>query len=319
MAKSIDDVREQAHEEFLKESAGWQVDTSGLPSIRDRQRAEAEKNKKPEKPFAQSYSREYIPRPKALLRQISAMANAAEKDRRDPYRQDILDALPPERTADAPDGTVVFRISATGEERPIEVHKVDGLWTARVDGVKLTGQTRDVLLSAVSRELNMGPRRLTDAELRECSLLVHSPSGGFWRALQRYVSIKANIPEAEVLRDETLLNPNLAEVVNEAVSYLWLALRTDFVPGSDWPEFLAVCAAGRPYSIALCDGVRLQYEKARESAARDALLSTVDAEPPAEEEVPTYRELDQLGDEELAKQLHDVKVQYGRLVRAGQL
>jgi hypothetical protein len=316
--RSIEDIQAKAHEEFLRESAGWQVDTSGLPSTRDRQRADAEKNKRPEKPLAQPYSREYQPRPNALLRQISVMANAAAKDRRDPYHEDILRVLPA-NASDVPDGTVIFTISATGEERGIEVRKVDGLWTAHVDGTKITGQTRDVLLSAVSRELNQNVRDLNDAQKRECCVIAMTI--GFDAGLIRYLSLRTGFPE-DAVRSEfgsLPLDDRKHRLLREGVALCWLAMNTDFSPGGDWSAFVEEYAAGRNYSLPLLNGARVAYEAHRDSIAREALLSTMTEVAQPEEAPPTYRDLDELSDDELSRQLHGVKKEYSRLVRAGQI
>ena len=172
------------------------------------------------------------------------------------------------------EGLVHFTVSETGQDIEIEISRVDGLWTGSVNGKTFKSPTRDGLLSGISRTLNGGTHNLTDAQLRECSLLVNTPNGGFYRAIQKYVAWKAGLPEADVLSDAMVLNPRMRRVYDEAVAFAWLSLRTDFVGGDDWPEFTAAYASGRAYSIQLLDGARQQYEKQHEAAARESLLST---------------------------------------------
>lgn len=313
MAKSIDDVREQAHQEFLRESAGLHVDVSGLPSIRDRQRADTEK--KPEPQFSQPYNAGYSAKRNALPRALAAMANKISSDPRDPYRDDVVRALGfPSETEGT--GECHFRVADTGESVVLNIQRTsDGNWCASYDGKRHVAEDRDTLLAGISRAINNDRRGITDDQKRGIYMVCNSGGQGFYRGVAKYVSARTGIPEDEVLADSTLLNSRNAAAFDEAILFCWFAIRADFSPPANWEEFVRAHAQGRSLNIAMLDAARSAWERQAESAAREALLSTISDAPPAEP--PTYRELDQLGDDELARQLHGVKREYTRLVKAG--
>jgi hypothetical protein len=300
-------VRDAATETFLREAEGWQVDH---PLTRKDAANAGSGSTFIDERFAPLSDA----RPLRLPRALAAFANE-NRDR------EVVDVLKRGGVVDGSEGTeglVHFTVSETGQDIEIEIRRVDGLWTGSVNGSTFKAPTRDGLLSAISRSLNDGTHNLSDAQLRECSLLVNTPNGGFYRAIQKYVAWKAGVAEADVLSDAMVLNPRMRRVYDEAVAFAWLSLRTDFVGGDDWPEFLAAYASGRAYSIQLLDGARQQYEKQREVAARETLLSTVNDEvTQIEEQPPSYRELDALGDEELAGQFRQVRKEHAKMVRAG--
>ncbi len=306
--KNASDV---AYQEFLKESAGLSVDVSGLTSIRDRQRAE--KKRKPEPKFAQPYSAGYSPKRNALPRALARMANEISENARDPYRDEVIRSL---GTSSASEGTGVsyFRESGTGEDIAIDIQRThDGNWCASYDGKRHVAADRDTLLAGISRAINNNRRSLTDDQKREICLICTASEDGFYRGVAKYVGGITGIPESETMSDSALLDSRNAKAYDEAVAFCWLAIRPDFSPGDDWDDFVRDYARGRSLNIFVLDGARSQYEKRSEAAAREALLSTIDEQP----EAPTYRELDQLGDGELASQLNSVRREHARLVKAG--
>jgi hypothetical protein len=313
MARSREQISDEAYDSFIRESAGLNLDMASFPSIKARQNKNAEAGSNFLDPRFAPLS---DARPLRLPRALARFANDNHADR------EVAEVLKRGGVVDGSEGgegLVHFTVSETGQDIEIEIRHIDGLWTGLVNGTKFNAPTRDGLLSAISRSLNNNVRNLTDAQLRECSLLVNTPNGGFYRAIQKYVAWKANVPEEDVLSDAMVLNPKLRRVFDEAVSFAWLSLRTDFVGGEDWPEFLAAYASGRAYSIQLLDGARQQYEKRHEEAARESLLSTVSTDTTQAEEpqAPSYRELDALTDTELSQHFRDTRREYAKQVRAG--
>lgn len=319
MRKNVDDVREQAHKEFLRESAGWQVDTSGLPSIRDRQRADAPK--KVEKPLAQPYSREYQPRPGALTRSLAQMANQIAADNHDPYRRDVLEALNAVQNDAEGTGITYFAVRG-GESVPVDIQRDrEGNWFAHIEGKRHSAATRDTLLSAISREVQgTGLRDLTSAEEREISIVCQSQ--GFYRGVAKYISLRTGgaVDEYEAMSDASVLDPRRGHLYDQACHACWLACHVDFSPDDTWPEFLAVYRGARHLSSGLLDGARCAFEAHKETMARESILSQVATQVTEPQETPpTYAELDALPDDELSRQLHNVKKEYSRLVKTGQI
>jgi hypothetical protein len=301
-------VADAEYEKFERDALGWNLDMASFPTMRSR------RDKKQDETFLDP---RFAPlandRPLRLRRALTKFANENSRDR------EVAEVLKQGGVVDGSEGSeglVHFTVSETGRDIEIEIRRIDGLWTGSVNGTTFRAPTRDEVLMAVSRSLNNNVRNLTDAQLRECSLLVNTPNGGFYRAIQKYVAWKASVPEENVLSDAMVLNPRMRRVYDEAVAFAWLSLRTDFVGGDDWPEFLAAYASGRAYSIQLLDGARQQYEKQLEATARETLLSTVSAET-EEQPAPSYRELDALGDDELAGQFRQVRKEHAKMVRAG--
>jgi len=296
---SIKDIQERAQEEFERESAGLNIDLSGFPAIRDRRQAEAEKKRKPEKPLAQPYSREYQPRPGALTKSLARMANEIASDKRDPYYKDLLQLDVPSASEET--GVCHFRLSETGESVAIDIQRTrDGWWTAEVNGERHRAETRDTLLSAISRTLNNNVHELTDAEKRECS--VTALVMGFDAALIRFLMLRTGLSEDGVRSEfgELPLSDRKHRLLCEGVELCWLALNVDFMPGDDWSGFLSKYAAGRNYSVPLLNGARVAYETQRESIARNAILSQVHAAPEqAPEQAPDYEDIDDLNTDDL--------------------
>jgi len=288
---TIDDIREKAHQEFLKESAGLQVDTTGLPSIRDRHRADVKR--KPEPKFAQPYSAGYTAKRNALPRALARMANEISENARDPYRDEVIRSLGMSSGSEGI-GVSYFRESETGEEIAIEIQRTDdGNWCATYDGKRHVATERDTLLMGISRTINNNRHSLTDDQKREICLICTANEDGFYRGVARYVSGITGIPESETMSDSALLDSRNASAFDEAIAFCWLAIRPSFSPGDDWDEFVSQYARGRSLNIFVLDGARAAYEKRNEAAVRDAMLSTLDAEQP-EEPPPTYQQLDDL-------------------------
>jgi len=292
---SIKDIQEKAQEDFERESAGLNIDLSGFPAIRDRRQAETEKKRKPEKPLAQPYSREYQPRPGALTKSLARMANDISRDRRDPYYEDVIRLGVPSGSEGT--GVCHFRLSERGESIEIDIQRTrDGWWTAEINGERHRAETRDTLLSAISRTLNNNVHELTDAEKRECSVIALTT--GFDAALIRYLMLRTGFSE-EGVRSEFgsfPLDDRKHRLLIEGVELCWLALNVDFTPGDDWSAFVLRYAAGRNYSVPLLNGARVAYE------SRAIFQPQTDTAPEAElepESGPSYRELDDLATDDL--------------------
>jgi len=221
-----------------------------------------------------------------------------------------------EDEAGAP-GTVYIRANA--EEVPVDVRFKDGFWVASAGGKKYSAESRDDLLSAVVRGLNQDVRELSDAELREISILAQSV--GFYPAVAKFVSLKTGMSSDEVLSDSALLDSRNARAFDQAVAFCWLSIRADFSPGPDWSEFVSAYANDRHLSAALLDGCRVAYETRKQTMERESIFSQVDHGPvqPEEQPAPTYEQLDAMDEEELQEQFKDVVKERAKLIRRGVL
>jgi hypothetical protein len=114
----------------------------------------------------------------------------------------------------------------TGESIEIDIQRTrDGWWTAEVNGERHRAETRDTLLSAISRTLNNNVHELTAAERRECSAIALTM--GFDAALIRYLSLRTGFPEDRVHSEFGCfpLNDRKHCLLKEGVLLGWLALK----------------------------------------------------------------------------------------------
>ena len=285
------EMSEEAYQTFLKESAGLQVDTRGIPSINSRQQAEIDRHKKPEPKFSKPY--EYdgdSRRPKVLARTLARMVNEISSNKNDPYRGDVLRALNDVPSDSEGIGVSYFTETETGEEIAIDIQRTrDGWWTAVVNGERHRAQDRDTLLSAISRTLNNNVRELTDAEKRGCSVI--AANVGFHSGLIRYLSLRTGLAAAGVWDEfgSLPLDDRKHRLLKEGIELCWLAIRPEFAPGPDWSEFLDRYAHGRNYSVLLLDGARVAYETRAIFQPKANTASEPEPEP-----APSYGDLDDL-------------------------
>ena len=302
-------VADRAYEAFENDARGWNLDMASFPTMQSR------RDKKQDETFLDP---RFAPlsndRPLKLRRALTNFANENSRDR------EVAEVLKQGGVIDGSEGRTgvcLFTVSETGQELPIEVEWIDGTWTGSFNGQRYHAESRDGLLSLISKALNNNVRQLSEREKRECSIIVQTPGLGFYPGLALYISKKTGIPAEECLNDALLLDSSKAALWNEAIEYCWLAMNVGFSPDEDWSAFLARYSFGRHYSLGLLDAARQAYEKLRESAARDSILSSVTTEATQHEEPPTYNELDQLNDDELSGQFSAVKKQRARMIRAG--
>lgn len=283
-------VSDAAYDAFVKESAGWNVDQSGLPSVQARQNR---KTKGGDGMIDERFAPLASDRPLKLRRALTKFAN---DNSRDAEVAAVLRNVKDD--ADGHEGAVFFTIRATGQQLAVNVERTRDGWTAIADGQRYTAATRDDLLSAISKGLNDHARDLTAADLREVSQTCALQ--GYLYGIAKYCALKTGTSEQDILSDYDgyVLDARNARLVDESMSFCFLACSPEFSPGADWPSFLAYYANGRHYSWPLMQGAKAAYIEERQQARRDAILSPP-AEPPAPEEPPTYTELDELGNGQL--------------------
>jgi hypothetical protein len=304
----LEAVRDVAYEQFEKETAGWNLDTSGWPSIHNRRQP---RPKGGEGMIDNRFAPLASDSPGKLRNDLTRFVNRNARD------TEVSEALRGVKDgSEGERGIVHFTIRETGQDIEVEVRKVDGLWCGTADGANYKSPTRDGLLSAISRALNApSSHELTDAQKRECSILCQS--AGFYRGVARYVALKTGLDEREVLDDATVLDSRYAHVFNEAVLHCWLALRTDFAPAEDFSDFVAWYAQGRNWSLQLLDGARAEYLRQREEANREALLSPVPAQPLEPEAGPDYATLDSIDGEDFNDLYRRTLREHSKRVKAG--
>lgn len=251
-----------------------------------------------------------------LAREVSRMTNQILRDPYDPHHKQVratLDKSGVIDNAEGPTGTCFFRESSTGQEIALEIERDrEGRWFTHYNGRKHVSDSRDALLSAISREINNNSKQLTQEDLREVSIVCNAK--GFYAGVAAYASKVTGTPIAEVLSDDFILDSRNAKLLNSAVSFCFLACNGSFSPGEDWDQFLAVYARGRAYSGALCEGAMREYLKQRDDAARQALLSVPEAAEP--ELTPEEFNFDTMDDAALAAQFQSVASDRAKRLRA---
>jgi hypothetical protein len=298
-------ISSTAYDAFMKESEGWNVDLSALPSVQTR------KNKKSNSGdgfIDERFAPLADDRPLKLRRVLTDFANKNSRDR------EVVETLRlggVQNDSEGREGVCHFRVSQTGEDVEIEIEHTGDTWSAHFNGKRHAASTRDELLSGISRQLNSSSvRELSDAERREVA--IYCQSRGYFAGLARYISLRTGQPESEVLSDANVLNPKMAELWNSAVHDCWLMCNVDFAVTEGWQEFLGVYACGRPLNAALLDGARVAWDVQQQSMERASILSQVDHEPVPD--VPAPPDFESMTDAEVERHMHDVAVANARSV-----
>jgi hypothetical protein len=304
-------ISDTGYEAFIKESEGWNLDFSALPSVQARR---SQKSVSGDGFVDERFAPLADDRPLRLRRALTDFANRNSRDR------EVADTLRlggVQNDSEGREGVCHFRISETGEEIAIEIEHSGDTWSAHFNGEHHTAATRDALLSGISRELNSSSvRELSDSERREVSIICQSR--GYFAGLARYISLRTGLDESEALSDANVLDPRKAKLWNEAVHSCWLMCNVDFAVTEGWQEFLAAYACGRPLNAALLDGARVAWEVQKQTMERQSILSQVDREP-VPEELPAPEDFESMTDAEVERQMHDVAVAHAKRLRHGTL
>jgi hypothetical protein len=294
-----------AYDAFIKESEGWNVDLSALPSVQTRKK---KKSNSGDGFIDERFAPLADDRPLKLRRVLTDFANKNSRDR------EVVETLRlggVQNDSEGREGVCHFRVSRTGDDVEIEIEHSGDTWSAHFNGKHHTAATRDALLSGISRELNSSSvRELSDGERREVS--IYCQSRGYFAGLARYISLRTGQLESETLSDVNVLDPRKAKLWNEAVHDCWLMCNVDFAVTEGWEEFLGVYACGRPLNAALLDGARVAWDVQQQSMERASILSQVDRG--IEPELPAPPDFEAMTDAEVERHMHEVAVANARSV-----
>lgn len=302
------DAQERAYEEFAKQSAGWQVDTSGLPSVQARQR---EENGSDDSLIDPRFAPLAHDRPVRLRNELVRFVNANSRDaevRRILEKEGIENPSNPK--------TVILPGGVEGR-----VFCKDGSWhcIVQTNGARRTfvGDSYDSTVVSAARAL--GKHRASDirdlTEAEKLEIIRYSQLGLTQDAIGRYVYFAIGKREIDSAF-EILDDPRYRPLCDEAVWFVWSHAKNDFAPTPEREEFIKRFVAERPLTVALLDAAW----KACQSAERDAAGSLKAHIPPDEPEPNQHeiaRGLEDLGDEEVRNLLGQTLRVYSRELKQG--
>ncbi|HXX18701.1 MAG TPA: hypothetical protein VEJ46_04815 [Candidatus Acidoferrum sp.] len=302
------EAQEKAYDEFVKQSAGWQVDTTGLPSVQARQRKE---NSADDSLIDPRFAPLAQDRPVRLRNEIVRFVNA---NGRDAEVKRILEKEGIENPSEP--NTVILPGDVEGR-----VFYKDGSWqcVVQADGARRTfvGDSYDIAVVSAARAFSKHRasdiRDLTEAEKLE--VIRYSQLGMTQEAIGRYVYFAINKREIDSAF-EILDDPRYRPLCDAAVWFVWTHAKNDYAPTPEREEFIKRFVAERPLTLALLDSAWT----ACQSAERDAAGSLKAFIPPNEPE-PTQHEiargLEDLPDDEVRSLLGQTLRAYSREVKQG--